>query len=354
MGPLTYILWDVDPAIVEVFGRELRWYGLLFGMGLYLSIWLSHAMMRHGSLLPAAASLDALFFRVFLGTLLGARLGHVLFYDPTFYLSHPLEILYIHKGGLASHGGVVGVFIAIWAFARRYKIPLAKIFDYASVVLPLAFFFIRMANLANSEIYGHVTTAPHGFVFCQSASKQIRKHLKAEKVSFAYTNRLPETDYVPLKLDIQYAGLMKEKALNDHISKRLPLLLSRRSVSDHMVYPKNAPPPTPYKKAGKTHVEAYAYAKPRHPTQLYEGLGYLLLSASLFAVWWRRRAWFLNAVGTPFAMTLVLGSSIRFLVEFWKVPQESFQHSLLLNVGQILTLPFLVAGVYLLLRLRKH
>ena len=147
---------------------------------------------------------------------------------------------------------------------------------------------------------------------------------------------------------------MEEKALSDHISKRLPLLLSRRSVGDHMVYPKNAPPLTLYKKAGKTHVEAYAYAKPRHPTQLYEGLGYLLLSVSFFAVWWYRRAWFLSAVGTPFAMALVLGSSIRFLVEFWKVPQESFQHSLPLNMGQILTLPFLGAGVYLLLRLRKR
>ena len=148
MGPLTYILWDVDPAIIEAFGRELRWYGLLFGMGLYLAIWLSHTMMRRDSLLPATASLDSLFFRIFLGTLLGARLGHVLFYDPAFYLTHPLEILYIHKGGLASHGGVGGVFIALWAYARRCKIPLAKLFDYASVALPLAFFFIRVANLA--------------------------------------------------------------------------------------------------------------------------------------------------------------------------------------------------------------
>lgn len=348
----SYVLWNVDPVIFEVFGRGLRWYGLLFGVGLYLAVLLSYGMLKK-TLLPATATLDKLFLHVFLGTVIGARLGHVLFYDPIFYFSHPVEILFIHKGGLASHGGILGVIFSLWLFARKHKIPFLALLDYTSVAMPLAFFFIRMANLANSEIYGHPTDLPHGFVFSQRASEHFKESFHALSVSFTDTSVLPRISGVPLRIDMQMASNIAENRLQEYANERLPMVFARRSVRRHMTYPDPPPPITTYYKDGKNYVRAYAYGTPRHPTQLYEGIGYLLLFM-LFYSWWRRHQAFAKQAGLAFSVALMLGSLVRFVVEFWKVPQEAFVHALPLNMGQLLSLPFFLMGLYLFLRLRRN
>ena len=350
----SYILWNADPVIVEVFGRALRWYGLLFGLGLYFGLLISYRMMRT-ALLPASVTLDRLFLPIFVGTIVGARLGHILFYDPAFYFSNPLEILYIHKGGLASHGGVFGVFLALWFFARRHKVALLALLDYAVIAMPLAFFFIRMANLANSEIYGLPTEAPHGFVFTRTATERLQRAFEAEKISYSpaacpVARKDLAQDLVQeivLEVDVQHANTVSEDVLRAQVRRYLPRILSARAVRDHITYPAHTPPLTIYEKEGKQHVSFCVLATARHPTQLYEGVGYLLLFVFFYTVR-RRRGRFFSEDGVALGLGLMYTALVRFVVEYWKIPQEEFSHALPLNMGQMLSLPFFLAGAYLL------
>ncbi len=168
MLDLAVVTWDVDPAIFELFGREIRWYGLLFALGLlFLGPAVEARIWKKEKLNPEL--MDSLFVYVVLGTVIGARLGHVLFYDPVYYFSHPLEILAIWHGGLASHGGTIGVIFGAWLFSKKVaKQPLLWTLDRLAVPVGLAAMFIRLGNLMNSEIFGRPTDQPWGFRFLRS------------------------------------------------------------------------------------------------------------------------------------------------------------------------------------------
>ena len=120
--------------------------------------------------------LDRLTVYMAVGTIVGARLGHCLFYEPSYYLHNPLEILYIWHGGLASHGAAIGILISLWVFVRKEKKGYAWVLDRIAVVVALAGFFIRMGNLMNSEIYGVETTLPWGFAFLTTLDKDTVRH----------------------------------------------------------------------------------------------------------------------------------------------------------------------------------
>ena len=142
------VTWNVSPDILSIGNFHLRWYSVLFVAGLYL---------------------DPLLFALFIGTLVGARLGHCLFYDPGYYLSHPWEILMTWKGGLASHGGAVGVLLAMWwyvhKYGKKYGFGFIQIIDRLVIPICFAGMMIRLGNLMNSEIYGVQTDLPWGFIF---------------------------------------------------------------------------------------------------------------------------------------------------------------------------------------------
>ena len=112
---LSYITWDVDPELFTIFGREIRWYGLLWVIGLAVAIIIVQRIFEKEK--RPQEWFDSLFVYMMLGIILGARLGHCLFYEPGYYLANPLEILKIWEGGLASHGGVVGIIIAVWLYS---------------------------------------------------------------------------------------------------------------------------------------------------------------------------------------------------------------------------------------------
>lgn len=196
---------------------------------------------------------------IVIGTILGARLGHVFFYDAAHYLSNPSEILQIWKGGLASHGGAIGILIAIWLYCRKYKFEFLWIMDRVVIVTCFTAACIRLGNLMNSEIIGKVTTLPWGFEFIQ-----------------AYPSSL---------------GL-----------------------------------------------------DPRHPAQLYEAIYSLILLGVLFSIWKKHGAKLQK--GFLFGLFLVVLFSLRFLNEFVKINQEAFENDLLINMGQILSIPFVLAGFY--------
>jgi phosphatidylglycerol---prolipoprotein diacylglyceryl transferase len=254
------INWDVNPEIFSatVFGHiiAVRWYGLLFASGFVFGYYIIRKMFRNEGLPDEL--LDKLTVYTAIGTILGARLGHCFFYEPQYYMAHPIEIIKIWKGGLASHGAAIGILIALWLFVRKEKKPFLWVIDRVVIVVALAGCLIRLGNLFNSEIYGVETTLPWGFVFLQAG----------ERV-------------------------------------------------------------------------------PKHPTQIYEALAYLITFFVLLRIYWRNKGKF--TPGLTFGIFLIMVFTFRFFVEFVKEEQVSFERGMSLNMGQLLSIPFILAGITLLI-----
>lgn len=248
------LVWNVDPVLLHIGPFQLRWYGLLFAAGILAAY---QAGLR--SFERAGGSRDEasrLLSYVVAGTVIGARLGHCLLYEPGYYLRHPLEILAVWRGGLASHGGALGIALAVWLFARRTGRPTLWLLDRVAVAAPIAAACIRVGNFFNSEIVGRPSTVSWAVVFA--------------------------------RLD----------------------------------------------------------SVPRHPAMLYEAAAYL----AIFAVmWWLdRRSGPRERPGMLLGIVLVLIFGCRFAIEFLKEPQEAFEAALPLDLGQLLSLPALAIGVWLL------
>ena len=160
---LDYIIWNPGKEIIKLGGLEIRWYGLLFGLGFVCAYLVLQKVFKREKV--KSDLLDKLTLYIALATVIGARLGHVFFYEPAYYLSHPAEILKIWEGGLASHGAAVGIIIAAIIFTRVYKLSVWWVFDRVSIVIPLVAAFVRTGNLINSEIIGRATTVPWAFIF---------------------------------------------------------------------------------------------------------------------------------------------------------------------------------------------
>ena len=160
------INWDMNPEIFRIGNFAVRWYGLLFASGFFFGYLIFLRFFKKEGL--SVELLDKLTIYMAVGTVIGARLGHCLFYEPDYYLKNPVEILKIWRGGLASHGAAIGILIALWLFVRKYKKPFIWILDRIVVVVALAGALIRLGNLMNSEIYGIETALPWGFVFIKN------------------------------------------------------------------------------------------------------------------------------------------------------------------------------------------
>jgi len=251
--------WNADPIAVSIGPLSIHWYGLFFAAAFIVGLQIMGRMyVREGR---DRSDLDSLLAYVVIGALVGARLGHCLLYDPAYYLSNPLGILKVWEGGLASHGGVVGILLAVWAYTRTRNQPSLWLLDRIAVPAVLGGAFIRVGNFMNSEIVGMPTIAPWAVIF-----------------------------------------------------ERLDPL-------------------------------------PRHPVQLYEAAAYLLIFAVLFLVYQaeglRRRQGLL--AGT----FLVLVFTARFVLEFYKMPQAAYEYGQFLTVGQWLSVPCVLAGLWLLVRARR-
>jgi phosphatidylglycerol---prolipoprotein diacylglyceryl transferase len=160
------IPWNPDPEIFRLGPLAVRWYGVLFASGFFFGYLIMRKFFKNEGI--GDEVLDRLTIYMAIGTIVGARLGHCLFYEPAYYLSNPLEILYIWHGGLASHGAAIGIPLALWLFVRKEKRPYIWILDRVAVVVALAGVLIRLGNLMNSEIYGVETIVSWGFVFLRN------------------------------------------------------------------------------------------------------------------------------------------------------------------------------------------
>ena len=165
---LAFITWDVDPAIFTLFGREVRWYGLLWGIGFLIGYEMMSRLFKHEK--HPEAWVDKLFFYSIVSSVVGARLGHCVFYEWGYYSAHPMQIFAIWNGGLASHGGVFALIVTLMYYSKKVTHQSVWwLFDRMIPAVAVVSACIRLGNLMNSEIFGYPTTMPWGFKFVRSA-----------------------------------------------------------------------------------------------------------------------------------------------------------------------------------------
>ncbi len=162
---MEHFIWNVNPNILELGPLQLRWYGLLFVGSFFLGLMILAKIYKREGKDPAV--LDAMLIYVMVGAVLGSRLVHCFFYEPEFYLSRPLEILKVWKGGLACHGGLAGVLIALYLFAKRYQTSYMWLLSRVSIPGALTAAFVRFGNLFNSEILGLPSDKPWAIIFAR-------------------------------------------------------------------------------------------------------------------------------------------------------------------------------------------
>jgi len=157
-----------DPIALQIGPIAIHWYGLMYVIGFFLVFWLGRRQLvergEWDTLVPAQ-HYEGLFNWLILGVILGGRIGYVVFYNPAYYLAHPIEALYVWRGGMSFHGGMLGPLIAGWVYCRRHALPFLLLADRLFTAAPLALAFGRLGNFINSELWGRVTDVPWGMVF---------------------------------------------------------------------------------------------------------------------------------------------------------------------------------------------
>ncbi len=246
-----YFVWNIDPVLIDIGFLKIRWYGLMFASAFMASFYVMQWVYRREG--KKVEQLDDLLMYMAVGTIVGARLGHCLFYDPAYYLSHPLKILAIWEGGLASHGASIGIILSLYLFARKYKENFLWLLDRVAMASMAAASLIRIGNFFNSEIVGISTQVPWAIIF-------------------------PRVDSLP-----------------------------------------------------------------RHPVQLYESAAYALIFIVL--TWVYRQVADKKIHGFLFGVFCILAFSARFVLEFFKTRQASYNQEFWLTTGQMLSIPFFLIGI---------
>ncbi|HEX8505172.1 MAG TPA: prolipoprotein diacylglyceryl transferase [Hymenobacter sp.] len=263
---LAAIYWNVDPIIAHLGPITLRWYGLFFMLPFVVGTFILQHIYRSERVSPQWVDVITIYMLV--GTIVGARLGHMLFYDLDALLADPMVVFRIWQGGLASHGATIGILLACWLFARNNKFDYLWVLDRIVIVVALGGACIRTGNLMNSEIVGKPTDVPWAFIFPRD--------------------------------------------------------------TEHLI-------------AGT--------AVPRHPTQIYEALFCIFLLVLLYSMWNRTKE--RTPRGQLFGLFVVLLFTQRFLGEFLKENQVAFENGHLFNQGQLLSIPLILVGIWVLWRSGK-
>ena len=261
------VVWDFDPVMFSLGSLEIRYYGLMWALALLLGGWFFGNFCKREKLNPELA--DSIFIYGALATVIGARVGHCLFYEPDYYLLKPWAILTeIRNGGMASHGAAIGMLLGMWITARKHNMPYVWWLDRIMIPVSIGGGLVRLGNLCNSEIVGSVTDVPWGFKFVRLYN-------------------LPIAD--------------------------VPVL---------------------------------------HPAQLYEAICYFITFGILMWFYYKKDVARKRA-GVMFGIGLLGIFLTRFFIEIIKKDQEAFEADMLLNMGQLLSLPFIAMAIYVLWRAAK-
>ncbi len=346
---LSYIVWSPKPYIVDLGFTELRWYGLLFALGFIISQQIMfHIFKKEGK---AEKQVEILTFYMVLAVIIGARMGHVLFYEPAKYLSNPIDIIKVWEGGLASHGGAAGILIALYLFSRKYKdISYLWILDRIVIVVAITATLIRTGNFVNSEIIGLPTETNNGVVFGRDVETRVAylnaaiEEVSINKFKLNNDDGLESQFYNPIELRIVYDGKnTMDMVKNYSESTVLSHLQTDKGIKDHAIFDENAT--FRYDESGgKITATIYGEGIARHPAQLYEGLSHFFLFLLLFYLWNKSRSGL--ADGRLFGIFLIGSFGLRFFYEFLKENQVAFEDNLALNMGQWLSIPLVLAGIF--------
>lgn len=249
------MIWDVDPVLIKLGPIEIRYYGLCFATGFFIAF--NYVKKRFEAANFTNKEIDSVLNYMLIGTIIGARLGHCLFYQPDYYLSNPFEILKVWEGGLASHGGFTGVLVATFLYLKKWK-KMSFFWLIETMAAPIVFVggMIRIGNLMNSEIIGRITDVPWALKFVR--------------------------------------------------------------------------------------VDSFL----RHPTQVYEALAYFSIALTIHILHKKFISTHKWPAGRGLGIVFVLAFVFRLFVEQFKVEQVSFEQDMTLNMGQILSFPFIALGIY--------
>lgn len=362
MSGLGYIFWNADPEIFALGGLKIRWYGLLFALGFLLGQQIIYKIYKTEG--KDLKQVDPLTIYMVIATILGARLGHVLFYGPYFtpdgtgYFDNPLSIFYVWEGGLASHGAAFMILFAAWLFHKKYKTRYLWVLDRVVIVIALAGCFIRFGNLMNSEIIGKSTSSSIGFVFAKNIdhyynySNDAVKSISVEnlnndtvvdnqvyaktKLTFSFHEQDLIDDDIKAYLRGSFIQNVKAKAIEN---RYLAALDQNYNIKV-------------YKENEASLATMNLWAIPRHPAQLYESMSNLLAFVILFILYIRAKGNI--AEGRLFGIFCVVVFTLRFFYEYLKENQssfaESFEQAPPLNMGQILSIPLVLVGIFVLVR----
>ena len=352
---LSYITWNVDPEIFQTGGFAIRWYGLLFALSFVFAYYVLLKVFIKEKL--SAQLLDKLAVYIFIGTVLGARIGHCLFYEPTYYLANPLEMIKIWKGGLASHGGAIGILLAVFLFVKKHKFNFLWMLDRVVIVVALVGVFIRVGNLMNSEIIGDKTTFSCGFLFVNEFDRSLTNSnenlIHYTEIEQTGQDTIVNGDaYQPIKAKIAFtARKIKPEQVKSFIRKQvIPMIqLDRDMRKNFKLF--HDPEVKLDNKNNKLIASFHMHAVPRHPSQVYEALAYLFMFIILYLVYLKKRSRLKN--GQLFGWFLIALFGFRFLIEYVKEVQVPFENDLPLYMGQILSIPFIIIGIIILLTRKK-
>ncbi len=375
---LSFIIWDVAPQIFTIpefsfMGRTFGpigpvWYGLLFATAFLLGQFIITKIYKiEGKSELQIKQVETLTLYMIAATVIGARLGHCIFYEPQDFFWSPdklIKILYIWNGGLASHGAGIAILITIWIYCRKYpKEKYLYILDRMAIIAALAACLIRFGNLMNSEIIGVPTEASQGFIFVNSTTSYLKER-NPQIVDIDIKQNNTDTTFEGLYLkgiDIK----MKIKSFGNGELKEFAeqgICQTIQSINNDGDYHSDRTHIVIFKMEGSatvgaqdrkgTDVTIKAWGVPRHPAQLYESVSSLILFFILLFVYSKKKGE--TPHGLLFGIFMVWIFTLRFCYEFVKENQVNFENNMSLNMGQLLSIPMVIIGIIVLIKAIKN
>ncbi len=373
---LNYIIWNLNPEIFKIGNLPIRWYGLLFVMTFIIAPKIASCIYKTEN--RPLKDIETAVVYCMIGTILGARLGHVIFYDLHYFMQHPIEAFlpislnpsfhFTGYRGLASHGGAIGLIIStylycnwdikIGLFPPKFSIKRIKrlgqsfrwMGDIIAIFCALAAFCIRMGNFTNSEIYGKETNKPYGIVFAFNVEEQLKAVCPAiEKISIKKNkNAISQNKkYEPIEIIASFRkNHIDEGDIRNYIEKNVKHQLQYDNRITDIVYQKEGDPLqyTLYKDKDNRYVaKIYTLGIPRHAAVLYESLSSLLLFI-LMLLWWKYR-WRTIKEGQICGFFWIAVFGLRFFYEYLKIGDIPFPHIINLNRAQLLSIAAIIFGL---------
>jgi phosphatidylglycerol:prolipoprotein diacylglycerol transferase len=368
MTVLNFIIWNGSPEIFSSGSFALRWYGLFFALGFLISQQILYYIHKQEG--KPERDVDTLTIYMVVATIIGARFGHILFYQPEVIWENPLSIFlpfelhpfrFTGLQGLASHGGAIGILFALWLYSRKNKPGQSylQVVDRIVILVALTGALIRLGNFFNSEIIGKPTDKSYGVVFVSKftesiTDRRIDREGIVESVVYKDNDSIPKggNGRTPLNIYLFFKKGVSETQANNFAGFNARNLLSNTLYEYFDATRENTNIQVSTTNDGTVAARISTFGISRHAAQLYETISCVILFIFLFRIWYREK----NNLppGRLLGIFLIWCFGLRFLLEFLKENQEAFENDLALNMGQILSIPLVVAGfVILFMSFRK-